>query len=477
MFSLSGNLATMAPGLPYSIGAQVAHPDRQVIAFVGDGGFTMLMGEMLTAVKHKLPIKVIIIKNNVLGQIKWEQIVFLGNPEYGVELQTADFAAWARAAGAQGFCVERAENIDAVMREFLAVPGPAVLEAVVDPNEPPMPPKFTAKAGQELRRSVAEGSARRRSHRTHGLPRQGRPDIFMSNPLSAPIGGLRTLVPRGITHEGIIVEQHIREGRFQRSLSLVAALSSVLSGLEVTYEHYRGSYNQQVMYTPVVLSAALAGAGIAGALNRWSARVLLPIVSALTVVDGIVGFYFHVRGVARKPGGWRIPTMNVIMGPPVFAPLLFALSGYLGLIASILRREDDPGTRLTLGLPGPEAGHSRLPAPRHNRRGRHAGAPCSGGPIPEAPGGGGGDGRALQRSGSALLPLQERLHVSDAPVEPCRADAHHARGRVRNGLEPHRCPHAASDRLRSGPAGRHDWVVLPRARRGAPAWWVAAAAL
>ena len=98
-FSCSGNLATMAPGLPYAIGAQVAYPDRQVVAFVGDGGFTMLMGEFVTAVKHELPIKVVIIKNNTLGQIKWEQMVFLGNPEYGVELQPIDFVKFAEACG------------------------------------------------------------------------------------------------------------------------------------------------------------------------------------------------------------------------------------------------------------------------------------------------------------------------------------------------------------------------------------------
>jgi thiamine pyrophosphate-dependent acetolactate synthase large subunit-like protein len=144
-FSCSGNLATMAPGLPYAVGAQIAFPDRQVIAFVGDGGFTMLMGEMITAVKYKLPIKVVIIKNNVLGQIKWEQIVFLGNPQFGVELQPADFAAYARAVGAAGFCAERPDEIEGVMREFLAHPGPAVLEAVVDPNEPPIPPKVEPK--------------------------------------------------------------------------------------------------------------------------------------------------------------------------------------------------------------------------------------------------------------------------------------------------------------------------------------------
>jgi thiamine pyrophosphate-dependent acetolactate synthase large subunit-like protein len=156
-FSCSGNLATMAPGLPYAVGAQVAFPDRQVIAFVGDGGFTMLMGEMMTAVKHKLPIKVIIIKNNVLGQIKWEQIVFLGNPEYGVELQPADFAAYARSVGAAGFCAERPEEIEGIMREFLAHPGPAVLEAVVDPNEPPMPPKVEMKQVLKWGQALVKG--------------------------------------------------------------------------------------------------------------------------------------------------------------------------------------------------------------------------------------------------------------------------------------------------------------------------------
>jgi pyruvate dehydrogenase (quinone) len=161
MFSCSGNLATMAPGLPYAIGAQVAFPNRQVVAFVGDGGFTMLMGEMLTAVKYRLPIKVIIIKNNLFGQIKWEQIVFLGNPQYVVDLEPADFAAWARAAGAHGFTCDDPKRIEEVMTQFLAVDGPAVLEAVVDPNEPPMPakikPKQAARFGEALVRGQPDG--------------------------------------------------------------------------------------------------------------------------------------------------------------------------------------------------------------------------------------------------------------------------------------------------------------------------------
>jgi hypothetical protein len=149
-------------------------------------------------------------------------------------------------------------------------------------------------------------------------------------------------LPRRITREGIVLDQHIREGRFQRSLALITAFSSLLAGLEVTYEHYRGSYGQRIMYTPVIISPLLTVAGIWGALNRRAARTLLPIASLVTLLDGVVGFYFHVRGIARKPGGWRIPIFNVIMGPPVFAPLLFAISGFLGVIASLLRREDDP---------------------------------------------------------------------------------------------------------------------------------------
>lgn len=136
------------------------------------------------------------------------------------------------------------------------------------------------------------------------------------------------------------VDVHIREGRFQRSLSLMAGLSSVLAGVEVAYEHYEGSYGQRIMYTPVILSFALAGAGAWGFFNRWAARTVLRVFSALTLLDSVVGFLFHVRGIQRKPGGWRLPVTNIVMGPPVFAPLLFGVSAYLGFIASFLRPEE-----------------------------------------------------------------------------------------------------------------------------------------
>ena len=161
MFSLSGNLATMACGLPYAIGAQAAYPDRQVVAFVGDGGLTMLMGELATAVKYQLPIKVVVIKNNVLGQIKWEQMVFLGNPEYVCELQPIDFAMVARACGASAFTIERPEDCGSVLDQALATPGPVLIEAVVDPHEPPMPPKIKASQALHFAESLARGTPSR----------------------------------------------------------------------------------------------------------------------------------------------------------------------------------------------------------------------------------------------------------------------------------------------------------------------------
>jgi pyruvate dehydrogenase (quinone)/pyruvate oxidase len=159
--SLSGTLASMANGFPYAMAAQVAYPDRQCVAFVGDGGFSMLMAEFVNCVKYRLPVKVVIIKNNTLGQIKWEQMVFLGNPEYGCELQPIDFAAFARACGGTGFTVDDAAQCGRVVEEFLAAPGPAILEAVVDPFEPPLPGKVTAEQAAKFAQSLLRGEPNR----------------------------------------------------------------------------------------------------------------------------------------------------------------------------------------------------------------------------------------------------------------------------------------------------------------------------
>ncbi len=162
MYSLSGNLATMAVGLPYAIGAQVAYPNRQVIAFVGDGAFTMLGFEMLTAVKYKLPVKVVVLKNNYLGQIKWEQMVMLGNPEYGVKLQPMDFAKFAEACGATGMRMEDPKEAPDVLDHFLDLPGTAVLEAVVDPLMPPLPPTVKPEQAFHFVESLARGEPKAR---------------------------------------------------------------------------------------------------------------------------------------------------------------------------------------------------------------------------------------------------------------------------------------------------------------------------
>jgi pyruvate dehydrogenase (quinone)/pyruvate oxidase len=158
MHSCSGNLATMACGFPYAIAAQVAYPDRPVVAMVGDGGFTMLMGELATAVKYKLPVKIFIIKNNTLGQIKWEQMVFLGNPEYGCDLQPIDFAAAARAFGAAGLSIEDPAGCGSVIDQALATNGPVIVEVAVDANEPPLPAKIKLEQAMHFAESLARGT-------------------------------------------------------------------------------------------------------------------------------------------------------------------------------------------------------------------------------------------------------------------------------------------------------------------------------
>jgi pyruvate dehydrogenase (quinone) len=160
-FSCSGNLATMACGLPYAIAAAVAYPGRQVVAFVGDGGLTMLMGELATCMKYGLDVKIIVIKNNALGQIKWEQMVFLGNPEYVCDLQPIDFVAVAKGFGVAGFTIDDPARCGEVLREALNTPGPVLVEAVVDPYEPPMPPKATLKQVTRLAESLARGTPAR----------------------------------------------------------------------------------------------------------------------------------------------------------------------------------------------------------------------------------------------------------------------------------------------------------------------------
>ena len=158
VFTGSGLMASMACGVPYAIAAALAYPGRQVVAFVGDGGLSMLLGELATIVRYRLPIKIVVVKNNTLGQIKWEQMQFLGNPEYECDLTPIDFAKIAEGFGIRGFRVEDPKECGRVLDEALAHPGPALVEALVDPNEPLLPPKRVEKYAKNLDKALQAGT-------------------------------------------------------------------------------------------------------------------------------------------------------------------------------------------------------------------------------------------------------------------------------------------------------------------------------
>ena len=139
----------------------MAYPDRQSIAFVGDGAFTMLMGDFATAVKYNLPIVCVVIKNNVLGQIMWEQMVFLGNPEYGVDLWPINFAEVARACGGVGITVDRPQDVKTALVDAIASGKPAVVECVTTPFEAPMPAEVTSDQALHMAEALARGEPNR----------------------------------------------------------------------------------------------------------------------------------------------------------------------------------------------------------------------------------------------------------------------------------------------------------------------------
>lgn len=155
-FGVSGALASMACGLPYAIAAGIAFPERPLFAIVGDGGFAMQLGEFSTAVRYGLQLKVLVIKNNMLNQIAWEQMMFLGNPQFGCELQPIDFAKAAEAMGGRGFTIREFGELDTVLDQAFTTDGPVVIEAVVDASEPMLPPKMPPDYARNFRRALPE---------------------------------------------------------------------------------------------------------------------------------------------------------------------------------------------------------------------------------------------------------------------------------------------------------------------------------
>jgi len=133
--------------------------------------------------------------------------------------------------------------------------------------------------------------------------------------------------------------RNVRTGRFERSLSALTAAGALVTAAEIYLEHDSASFGNKMMWVPVVLGPVGAAAGVAGMVSRRMAKTVLPITSAAIVANGLQGTYLHVRGIAQKPGGWSNARYNVEMGPPLFAPLLLTMVGGMGLLASVLRRE------------------------------------------------------------------------------------------------------------------------------------------
>jgi hypothetical protein len=168
----------------------------------------------------------------------------------------------------------------------------------------------------------------------------------------------RILTP--LENELILARREIRQGRFQRSMALISAFAAIVSGFESYVQHQRGAFKDPLMWTPVLLTLPMVGTAGAALFSQRAARIALPVASTASLLDGLVGFIYHVRGIARMPGGFKVGQYNIVMGPPVFAPLLMSSVGILGLLASLLRRERladlQPGAasvrrRLTQQLP------------------------------------------------------------------------------------------------------------------------------
>lgn len=134
----------------------------------------------------------------------------------------------------------------------------------------------------------------------------------------------------------------VRTGRFERTLAALTAGGAVVTTAEIYVSHDAASFGNRMMWWPIAIVPTLVPAGIAAVFSRRAAKTVLPIASAIVVANGVQGTYLHARGISQKPGGWKFAAYNLEMGPPLFAPMLSALVGGMGLLAAVLRREEDP---------------------------------------------------------------------------------------------------------------------------------------
>ena len=145
--------------------------------------------------------------------------------------------------------------------------------------------------------------------------------------------------PRAVEHALDRLLTNVEHGRFERSLSGLTAAAALVTGAEVYLEHYKASFGNKIMWSPILVTPPLVIAGIGGVFSKRWAKTALPVASAVFALNGLAGEYYHARGVARKPGGWAMASYNLPMGPPIAAPGLMAMVGGMGLLAAILRRE------------------------------------------------------------------------------------------------------------------------------------------
>jgi len=132
---------------------------------------------------------------------------------------------------------------------------------------------------------------------------------------------------------------NVEHGRFERSLSGLTAVAALVTTAEVFLEHYKASFGNKWMWSPILVTPPVVVSGVAGIFSTRWAKTALPITAGIYTANGLAGEYFHARGVARKPGGWSLASYNVPMGPPIAAPGLMCVVGGMGLLAALLRRE------------------------------------------------------------------------------------------------------------------------------------------
>src|SRR5919199_1657914 len=174
-------------------------------------------------------------------------------------------------------------------------------------------------------------------------------------------------LPRRMTRELALARAEIRQGRFERSMALMTAFAAIVSGWEAYAQHLRGAFAHWLMWTPVGLTPPTILAALAAVARPELGRRALPALALASLADGLVGFVFHLRGIGRMPGGWKLGQYNVVIGPPIFAPLLTCTVGVVGLLASRLRPGPPPLPWWRVPAPPPRAPPPRPEPPRRSR--------------------------------------------------------------------------------------------------------------